>query len=152
MIVVLSTSVADKKWRTPPWRWVAIRGPLERVVPRTISWFIIWIRGRTRAGGSYTQGQKSHSFSSGFLKNPFQFTCFSNFIYFNALYVIYFKKSYTKNFIYCTCKSLFLFIRHIQGKPGIPCSLVVWFSFQICFVNLKTTIASGFSTKDFLCF
>ena len=39
VIVLLSTSVADGKWRTPPWRWVAIR--------ELSDWFIFKILHRT---------------------------------------------------------------------------------------------------------
>ena len=58
-VCCLSTFVLGAKWRPQTWRSVAIRGLLESRVPRTISWFIISVRGRTGAGESMMWGQKS---------------------------------------------------------------------------------------------
>ena len=69
-----------------------------------------------------TQGQKSHSFASGFLKNSFQFTCFSNFIYYNVLYVICFKNVLLKEACF----------GHTQSRPqpelvGFAVIIFLWY-------------------------
>ena len=53
MFVVWSTfHVSGAQWRSSARTRVAIRGLLENAVPLPLSWFFIWIRGRSGAGGS----------------------------------------------------------------------------------------------------